>query len=311
LRPVYYLTCIELPQGDAAYWLDILAVHNTSAATCTQVGGLQLRVQADDALSVQIMDGASEPILLGKDALPKNMAWPSLELLEPLDGARSEQGEHQIGGYRPIEFVIPACGPVSFQYLGYISNDDPLMAWLPDYIGLTFPLFSDVSQVFLDYADPMKPEVMNRLEVETARNLHPAYIGKNTQLIFAEERFNFVQQGKGFHSILLGAGIPDWRRQIQIPHCPKTGRRMRFLCQLKRQLQHFVPRRMSDIPLLGPEQVELQDANGLNATVLRPRAQEVAFQTMNFGLDGDLLVFFEPEAMTACYFVQRPIAEPE
>jgi hypothetical protein len=186
------------------------------------------------------------------------------------------RGKHQLGGEVPKGFTLPKCNSVvPFQYLGYISNEDDIFNWLPFKIHLACPIYLNVMNVFVDYSDPMNPTVINREEVEEADTSHDE-LDKDSEIVFDDANFSFVKAEK--FSPLGNAGIPNWIQASDIPTCPKSGKLMKFLCQLN----GGVPVKRSNV----------DDPSNY-------------FDTMEFWGDGDLFVFFEPTSKVACYFIQN------
>jgi hypothetical protein len=186
------------------------------------------------------------------------------------------RGKHQLGGEAPRGFTMPACNSaVPFQYLGYIDNTDSIFRWLPFKVHLTCPIYLNVMNVFIDYSDPMKPTVINREEVEEADTSYDE-LTKDSEIVFESTKFNFVEDVE--FAYIGNAGIPNWIQASDIPRCPKSGERMKFLCQL----------------------------NG-GVAVKRSNVDDPGdyFGEMNFWGDGDLFVFFQPESKVACYFIQN------
>lgn len=188
----------------------------------------------------------------------------------------SPRGKHQLGGEVPKGFTMPACNTVvPFQYLGFIDNKAKMFDWLPFKLHLTSPIYLNVMNVFLDYADPMSPLVINRGDLEEADTSHDE-LNKGSEIIFDSARFDFIEDIE--FGVAGHAGIPQWIQGSHIPRCPKSGARMKFVCQLRGGVE--VKRSNVDDP-------------------------DDYFKEMEFWGDGDLFVFFEPTSKVACYFIQN------
>jgi hypothetical protein len=191
-----------------------------------------------------------------------------------------ENGVHQLGGEVPNGFQFPEnkC-VVPFQYLGFIDNQDKNFNWLPFKVHLACPIYLNIGNVFLDYTNPEKPSIINRKEVEKADTSYNDDLNQDSEIVFNEMKFSFLQQeefsGTG-HS-----GLPNWIQYPDIPMCPKSGKRMKFLCQLN---------------------------GGVTSkrTNVEPKDEWYRhyYEELNFWGDGDLFVFFEPASKVACYFIQ-------
>ncbi|OXA81084.1 hypothetical protein SAMN05444397_109206 [Flavobacterium aquidurense] len=191
------------------------------------------------------------------------------------------RGLHQLGGEIPNEFQIPENNcVVPFQYLGYINNQDRNFNWLPFKVHLICPIYLNIENVFLDYSNLNKPTIINREEVENTNTSYNEDLNQTSEIVFNEMRFSFVEK-KEF-SGTADAGIPNWIQYPDIPICPKSGNRMKFLCQLN---------------------------GGVSAkrTNVEPKDEWYRhyYEKLNFWGDGDLFVFFEPTSKVACYFIQN------
>lgn len=230
---------------------------------------------------------------------------PEMETRHYFSGNFGPKGRSQLGGYKPDDFVLPAMGPVSFQYLGFISHRDSGTAFLPETVHLTFPIYSNVAKVWLDYSDGNAPKVLNQQEVEDADTSYGNYIGPDTHIVYYPTRFSLDRERPNPYGGAKG-GIPQWKQSPFIPHCPKTGRRMQFLAQFSSQqtrptchiLEH-------NIPLQGSLREERIGRNGDIDVYCMVNPAETHYHNLHFWGDGDLYIFFEPEAKTACLFIQN------
>ncbi|MBL7838145.1 MAG: hypothetical protein JNM67_11560 [Bacteroidetes bacterium] len=195
--------------------------------------------------------------------------------------SEDDEGIHQIGGEKPINFQIPKCScKAPFQYLGFINHTDKYFSWLPFNVNLTCPIYLNFDKVFLDYSDPDRPILINKEEVESAGTSYEDDLNENTEIVFNEMKFNFYEEGEFTGSNI--AGIPNWIQYPDIPVCPVSGNRMKFLCQINGG-------------------VSVKRSN------VKPKDEwyRQYFEKMNFWGDGDLYVFFEPTSKVACYLIQN------
>ena len=194
----------------------------------------------------------------------------------------NENGIHQIGGYFSDEFLQPENNCIApFQYLGFIDNKDKFFDWLPFKVHLTCPIFLDFEEIFLDYSNPQKPVIINRNEVEKLTTAYDEELNQNSYIKYKSKRFNFIEDDK-FSLEEIQSGLPRWIQGIHIPKCPKTGKRMRYLCQM-----------------YGGTETEETNIAG------RDDWYQHYFEQMDFWGSGDLYVFFEPDSKVACYFIQN------
>lgn len=195
----------------------------------------------------------------------------------------NHNGPHQIGGEIPNDFKLPEnkC-VVPFQYLGFISNEDPAFNWLPFKLHLTCPIFLNFDNLFLDYTDPSHPVILNKEEIESADTAFSEDLNEESEFIYASTPLE-AAAGSGNFMAKGDAGIPRWIQYPTIPSCPKSGKCMQFVCQL----------------------------NGSETKTKRTNVKSQTeffdhyFNELNFWGDGDLFVFFEPDSKVACYFIQN------
>ena len=195
----------------------------------------------------------------------------------------SEDGVHQLGGNLPNDFTMPEANTkVPFQYLGFFSNEDQAFDWLPFKLHLTCPIFLNFNKIFLDYTNPYSPIIINQKEFE---KLDCSYqeLNSESKIVFKPVPFDTVISNE-FDFGLGHTGVPSWIQYPDIPRCPKTNKIMKFLCQLK-----------SDAG------VEVLESNIVPSSDF----MKSYFKQMNFWGDGDLYIFFEPTALTACYMIQN------
>ena len=193
----------------------------------------------------------------------------------------NQNGLHQLGGEIPRDFQLPENNcVVPFQYLGFIDNRDNNFSWLPYRVHLTCPIYLNIGNVFLDYSNPNNPTIINREEIENADTSYDADLNPNSEIVFNEMKFSFVEEDE--FSVEGHSGLPNWIQYPDIPMCPKSGKRMKFLCQLN---------------------------GGVTAkrTNVEPKDEWYRhyYEELNFWGDGDLFVFFEPTSKAACYFIQN------
>lgn len=209
------------------------------------------------------------------------LAYKEFEENIILQLVEDRNGLHQIGGEIPYDFQLPEnkC-VVPFQYLGFINNLDPYFTWLPFKIHLTCPIYLNIGNVFLDYSNPNNPRIINRNEVESADTSYEDDLNQTSEIVFNEMNFSFLEAddfSESGHS-----GLPNWIQHPDIPMCPISGKRMKFLCQIN---------------------------GGVAAkrTNVEPKNEwyRQYYEQLNFWCDGDLFVFFEPTSKVACYFIQN------
>ncbi len=192
----------------------------------------------------------------------------------------SQEGKHQLGGELPDDISFPEndCA-VPFQYLGYISNQDDSFAWLPLSIHLMCPIFVNAREVYLDYTNPSCPSLLNRQEVEAADTAFRD-LNKQSAIVYESRKFDF-SPFDGMEAPVL-AGVPAWMQGPAIPMCPKSGKTMRFVCQIQ----------------------EGVDASYSNVIPEKEFFRQY-YEKLNIWGGGALYIFVEPTERTVCYIIQN------
>jgi hypothetical protein len=197
---------------------------------------------------------------------------------------RDENGKHQIGGEVPDDFIIPTNEFIAgFQYLGFIDNSDPLFSWLPFKVNLIHPIYTDECSVFLDYTNPNSPTIIEPLDTGASTSAFDE-IDKNSKIIFEVTKVSAGAKDDidEFESIGI-CGQPEWLQDDGTPTCPKSGRKMKFLCQLG----------------------SFSEIKSIYSNVVPTKGMAQYFEKLNFWCDGNLYIFIEPTGKTMCYTMQN------
>lgn len=196
---------------------------------------------------------------------------------------RDENGKHQIGGEIPQDFKIPDNEFIAgFQYLGFIDNTDSLFSWLPFRVNLIHPIYTDEYSVFLDYTNPNSPTIIDPTDTASSTSAFDE-IDKNSKIIWEGVRVSLEEKEEidEYRSIGI-CGQPEWLQYDETPTCPKSGRKMKFLCQLG----------------------SFSEIKAVFSNVVPIRNNDEYFEKLNFWCDGNLYIFIEPTARTMCYTMQ-------
>ena len=200
-----------------------------------------------------------------------------------IDLIKYKKGLHQIGGIKPDNFRLEKTKRIGyFQYLGYINNEDEKFNWLNIKLHLTCPIFLNFKRLFLDYSNPLSPQVINIGEIDNCDTSYD-FLDSEFQIHYKEYKCRYegaIDYGYG----IAHSGIPNWIQNPIYPRCPKTGKLMKFVCQIKST---------------GGIMVESSNVS------IKDKFMKSYFKKLNFWGDGDLFVFFEPTSKTACYFIQN------
>jgi hypothetical protein len=246
--------------------------------------GIELVFEEDQLVGVYEYEEGE--MMGGKELKEEEIGMP-YEYYEPksfFQFEKDENGPHQLGGEKPNDFQFPENNcEVPFQYIGFINDEDLNFSFLPFTLHLVCPIFLEIDKVFLDYSNPNFPVLLNREEVERAENSFPEDLNASSEIIYHALRMRAEESVSFYDDDGIGAaGVPVWIQYPMFPTCPKSGRLMRFVCQL---------------------------TNGVSAkssnVVPHNEHYRRYFEKLNFCSDGDLFVFFEPESKVACYFMQH------
>lgn len=196
-------------------------------------------------------------------------------------------GLHQVGGDFPEGFVVPANDfPGSFQYIGFIDNVDSHFSWLPFKLHIIFPTLLYLDRVFLDYKNPMKPELFHlyrEADIESPFDevTVDSFVVYESQKL-ALKPFSGVNDDNEFE-VLGVTGEPHYTQDKFIPKCPQTGKSMKFVCQF-----------------FSNQTVKAKEKN-FSST--KDYYESLFNQLSFFSGDGDLMVYIQPSSKTACFIV--------
>ena len=197
---------------------------------------------------------------------------------------RDENGKHQIGGDIPKDFKIPVNEfKGGIHYLGFIDNTDPLFSWLPFKINLIHPIYTDEYSVFIDYTNPNKPTILEPRNTASSTSAFDE-VDKNSKIIWEGLKVSLEQKEEidEYESIGI-CGQPEWLQADETPTCPKSGKRMKFLCQLG----------------------SFSEIKSTFSNVEPTKGMAQYFEKLNFWCDGNLYIFIEPTERTMCYTMQN------
>lgn len=192
-----------------------------------------------------------------------------------------ENGIHQIGGKIPFEFKIPENKFISsFQYIGFINNEDEKFKWLSFKLHLICPIYLNIEEIFLDYSNENQPKIISpnktaEIDSEFLELNRESYIEFQSLKIGLKET-NEIDDMECIGTANNLIEVQD----IENPICPKSNRKMKFVCQLMT---------FGEIPV--------KERNF--------ETDEEYLEHMNFWCDGSLFVYCEPSTKTVCYFIQN------
>lgn len=207
---------------------NFIATQITNKATVESIDyGLELVFEHDKLIEAYKYE-YGEKQKLSLSGREKGLQYQEFKENKILQMMEDQNGPHQLGGEPPVKFEFPDNDCiVPFQYLGFLSDTDPHFNWLPFTLLLTCPIYLNIGKVFLDYSNPYKPVIINRAEVEKADTSFAEDLNRDSEIVFNAMRFS-LSEARSFeepgHS-----GIPCWIQNPEIPVCPKTGNRMKFL----------------------------------------------------------------------------------
>ena len=196
---------------------------------------------------------------------------------------KSEKGESYLGGQPPPDFKMPKFEfNAPFQYLGKISKSEEAFSWLPFDLHLVVPLYNYFGKLYIDYSNPLQPEIINIDELKKKdnadKNLEP-----NSEIVFKKTPIK-LEKSKNYGDSYNHTGVPGWIQNPNIPIDPKSKKTMKFLCQLS-----------SDIG------VKAERTN----VKAKTESMQHYYESLNFAGDGDIYIFFNPDTKMACFLIQN------
>lgn len=205
-----------------------------------------------------------------------------------LEFYKNENGLHTLGGNFPADFTVPENEFLSgFQYIGFINRSDIYFNWLPFDVHLICPIYLDIENVYLDYSNPNAPKI---IAPEDTSEITSAFdeLKKDSIIQFKESKLS-LREFEGLTdenelTIVGFAGKPNFLQDDDVPICPKSGKKMKFLCQFSTW-----------------NQIETEFTN----VECDDKFMQQYFEHMNFWCDGSLYVFVQPESKTVCYYIQN------
>lgn len=158
------------------------------------------------------------------------LKYQKLNLNDYVIFKKNPKGLNFIGGNPPSNFVIPQHENIfEYQYLGCISNSDPLYSWLPFDLHITFPLFCGVYSVDLDYSIPNEPKIL-RYELGTG---YEKYELDALKYNYRFQKVNFsTEKSKNDFSAFGNGGVPGWLQGQGLMRSSIDQRPMKFVCSL-------------------------------------------------------------------------------
>jgi len=207
---------------------------------------------------------------------PDGLEYKEYPIHQILRISCNQNGKHQLGGKLPSEMNFPENNcKVPFQYLGYINHLDENFDWLESTIHLMCPIYLNIDKVFLDYSNSSKPILLNKNEVEICGTVYDG-LNEKTIVEFESRKFDLIPSDEYSWG---QSGAPLFLQSTNIPKCPKSGKFMRFLCQMS-------------------------GGTSVSNAKLKEDYLNKYVGDLNFWGDGNLYVFVEPNEKTICYFIQ-------
>ncbi len=201
---------------------------------------------------------------------------------------KAKQGNSYLGGELPEGFQLPKLDTrPAFQFLGTLSPKTEGLEWLPFDFHLIAPIYGSFLQLFLDYSDPMDPQIWDS-ESYLNSDYEDNYVKFDTELVYEKQflKSKKLKKMPDFPEENLGyLGVPHWIQNPHILNCPKTGDLMRFVAQFGCGVDLKLQRTNIELP--------------------KDEYYSNLLQRMNFWADGDLYVFLNPNSKMACMIIQH------
>jgi hypothetical protein len=288
MKKSLYLAGSEYDFNDAEQFVNFIVSQNTTPETMkNQYAGMEL-VFENNKLSEAVYYEDHAISRRDKRLNPEFLGTPDLEIAvnKIRRFVANPQGLHQLCGELPADFQLPEHNAVvPFQYLGFIDNNDENFSWLPFKIHLTFPIYLNIGDLFMDYSNPAKPEIINLDDVNKEHSSYEQDLKPDSVIVFEALKGDFIEDLSYYDETGNGTGwtgIPSFFQTPHIPKCPKSGKTMRFLCQL----------------VGGPK---IARAN----VVAKEEFYQKDYDKLNFWSDGHLYIFIEPESKVLCGYIRN------
>jgi len=196
-----------------------------------------------------------------------------------------EGGYSYLGGEIPMGVTTPKFDFVApIQYLGMLSPEDKAFDWLPYDLHLICPIYLNIGNFYVDYSNSRMPNVFDIDALKATDNSYEKELKFDSEIVFEKTPIHTPIAKEPYGKMGL-AGAPHWIQYPDIPKCPKSGKLMKFVCQLSSE-HHDLPVARTNVKA-------------------RDDFYQRYFEHLNFWADGDLFIFFEPESQIACYLIQN------
>lgn len=227
-------------------------------------------------------EGKRSPRKLNQNEL--GLKYTPVEPNQIFEFIRTENSQSYLGGEKPNNFNIPRTEFIApFIYFGKLSNQDEPFNWLPFDLNLVSPIYSNLNATFIDYSNPLQPQIINIDELKKAGNSYELELKNDSYLEFKKQHIKYQKINREPRRF-AHSGIPNWIQYPEIPICPKSKNLMKFVIQIN-----------SD------SGIEKSKSN----IVGRKEFYQQYFDHLNFWGDGDIFIFFEPSSKVACYIIQN------
>ena len=143
-----------------------------------------------------------------------------------------EGGHSYLGGEIPMGITTPKFDFIApIQYLGMLSPDDKAFDWLPYDLHLICPIYLNIENFYVDYSNPRMPNVFDIEDLKTTDNAYEKELKFDSEIVF--EKTPIYATKVNVETANVGStGAPHWVQYPDIPKCPKSGKLMKFVCQL-------------------------------------------------------------------------------
>ncbi|WP_111447291.1 hypothetical protein [Breznakibacter xylanolyticus] len=169
---------------------------------------------------------------------------------------------------------------------GKISRKDEIFEWLSFDINLICPIYLDFEKIILDYENPKQPSI---IYPQNGKDISSAYddLKNGTIIEFEKIKYSLAEfdglNDENWFEVVGITGNPEFEQDFEIPICPKSNKKMKFLCQFR-----------TFGKIKAQKTIKCED-----------ESMQEYFDFLNFWCDGSLFVFVEPDSKTVCYFIQN------
>lgn len=249
--------------------------------------GLKFFIKDNKIVKILNEDDSSDLIRIENSLFPVELPVTEWETHTLFSLEKDSQGSHYLGGNAPDDFVLPSYEKMTcpFIYIGSLDCKDEVFRWTGlDKLHLAYPIYECSYEIFLDYSNPLHPQIMNP---DTFTDDWKDFVPKNVANIIYDKVPYATRQSMDVEGQEekkpIQCGVPLWIQEPNIPVSPKNNKLMKFVCQINSDSDIKASYKDTRQPVLSDYGDQLYLA---------------------FVESGYLYIFWEPESKVLCLLAQ-------